>query len=112
MSLETFLREHGIAAPRHEHPAVMTCEESDRLVPPQPGAKTKHLFLRDRKGARHLLVSVPPERAVDLGALGAALGVGRLGVASAERLGKHLGITPGSVSLLALVNDRVGAVST
>jgi Ala-tRNA(Pro) deacylase len=110
MSIETFLREHGIAAPRYEHPAVMTCEESDRLVPPLPGAKTKNLFLRDRKGARHLLVSVPPERAVDLNALGAALRAGRLGFASPERLRKHLGITPGSVSLLALVNDRDGAV--
>jgi Ala-tRNA(Pro) deacylase len=28
-----------------------------------------------------------------------------LGLASPERLKKHLGITPGSVSLLALVND-------
>jgi Ala-tRNA(Pro) deacylase len=110
MSIEAFLRDHGIAAPRYEHPAVMTCEESDRLVPPLPGARTKNLFLRDKKGARHLLVSVPPERAVDLNALGAALGIGRLGFASAERLQKHLGITPGSVSLLALANDRAGAV--
>src|SRR5947207_5073275 len=105
IDLDRFLAAHGIAAPRFEHPAVMTCEESDRLVPPLPGAKSKNLFLRDRKGLRHLLVTVPPERAVDLNALGAALGVGRLGFASAERLDKHLAITPGSVSLLALVND-------
>jgi Ala-tRNA(Pro) deacylase len=110
MDLETFLRAQGIAAPRHEHPAVMTCEEADRLVPPLPGAKSKNLFLRDKKGARHLLVTVPPTRAVDLNALGAALGVGRLGFASAERLQRHLGITPGSVSLLALANDAAGAV--
>ena len=109
-SLDQFLRDHGIAAPRHEHAAVMTCEEAERLVPRLSGAKTKNLFLRDRKGLRHLLVSVPPERAVDLNALGAALGVGRLGFASAERLAKHLGITPGAVSLLALANDRAHAV--
>jgi len=110
MDLDSFLRHHGIGAPRHEHPAVMTCEESDRLVPTLPGAKSKNLFLRDRKGLRHLLVTVPPERAVDLNALGAALGVGRLGFASPERLHKHLAITPGSVSLLALMNDRDHAV--
>jgi Ala-tRNA(Pro) deacylase len=108
--LEAFLRAHGIAPARHEHPPVMTVEESERLVPPLPGMKTKNLFLRDRKGARHFLVAVPHDRAVDLDALGAALDAGRLGFASAERLARHLGITPGSVSLLALVNDNARAV--
>jgi Ala-tRNA(Pro) deacylase len=88
----------------------MTVEESEQLVPPLPGAKTKNLFLRDKKGAKHFLVTVPAARAVDLIALGAALGAGRLGFASPERLHKHLAITPGSVSLLALVNDVPGAV--
>ena len=110
MNLDQFLRDHAIDAPRHEHAAVMTCEEADRLVPRLPGRKTKNLFLRDKKGGRHLLVSVPPDRAVDLNALGTALGAGRLGFASAERLHRHLGITPGAVSLLALANDRAHAV--
>jgi Ala-tRNA(Pro) deacylase len=108
--LEAFLRAHDIAASRHAHPPVMTVEESERLVPKLPGAKTKNLFLRDRKGARHFLVTVPHDRPVDLEALGAALGAGRLGFASPERLQKHLGIAPGSVSLLALVNDAARAV--
>ena len=110
MNIDDFLRRHGIAAARHEHAAVMTVEESEQLVPPLPGAKTKNLFLRDKKGARHFLVTVPAARSVDLNALGAVLGTGRLGFASPERLHKHLAITPGSVSLLALVNDTAGAV--
>jgi Ala-tRNA(Pro) deacylase len=110
MNLDAFLREHGIAPARHAHPPVMTVEESERLVPKLPGAKTKNLFLRDKKGARHFLVTVPHDLAVDLNALGAALGAGRLGFASPERLRKHLGIAPGSVSLLALVNDREDTV--
>ena len=110
MNVEAFLREHGIAATRHQHPPVMTVEESLRLVPPLPGAKTKNLFLRDKKGARHFLVTVPHDLPVDLSALGSALDAGRLGFASPERLAKHLGITPGSVSLLALVNDAAAAV--
>ena len=108
--LDAFLREHGIAAARHAHPPVMTVEESERLVPKLPGVKTKNLFLRDKKGARHFLVTVRHDVTVDLNALGATLGVGKLGFASPERLARHLGITPGSVSLLALVNDRDGAV--
>jgi len=110
MELDAFLRQHGIDLPRHEHPAVMTVEESLRLVPKLPGAKTKNLFLRDKKGARHFLVTVPHDRAVDLDALGAAIGANKLGFASSERMLKHLGITPGSVSLLALANDRAGTV--
>jgi Ala-tRNA(Pro) deacylase len=109
MELARFLSEHGIAAARHEHPPVMTVEESLRLVPKLPGAKTKNLFLRDKKGRRHFLVTVPYDVAVDLGALGAVLGVGGVGFASAERLQKHLGIS-GSVSLLGLINDEAHAV--
>jgi len=110
VNIDDFLRRHGIAAARHEHAAVMTVEESEQLVPSLPGAKTKNLFLRDKKGARHFLVTVPAARTVDLNALGAVLGTGRLGFASPERLDKHLAITPGSVSLLALVNDTARAV--
>jgi Ala-tRNA(Pro) deacylase len=108
--LTAFLAAHGIDAPCHAHPPVMTVAESERLVPPLPGAKTKNLFLRDRKGARHFLVTVPHALPVDLDWLGAVLGAGRLSFASAERLLRHLGITPGSVSLLALVNDAPRAV--
>ena len=88
----------------------MTVEESERLVPKLPGAKTKNLFLRDKKGARHFLVTVRHDLPVDLDALGSALAAGRLGFASPERLARHLGVTPGSVSLLALCNDAAGAV--
>ena len=108
--LERFLRTHAIEARRVEHPPVMTVEESERLVPALPGTKTKNLFLRDKKGARHFLVSVPHDLSVDLDALGDAIGAGRLGFASAERLQRHLGVMPGSVSLLALVHDRTHAV--
>jgi Ala-tRNA(Pro) deacylase len=110
MNLDDFLHQHAIAATRHEHPAVMTVEESERLVPKLPGAKTKNLFLRDKKGRRHFLVTAPHDRAVDLDALGAVLGAGRLSFASPERLQKHLGLLPGAVSLLGLLNDPSGAV--
>ena len=109
-TVEAFFSRHRIEATRHEHAPVMTVAESERLVPLLPGAKTKNLFLRDKKGARHFLVTVPCDLAVDLDALALLLGAGRLGFASADRLMKHLGVTPGSVSLLALVNDAAKAV--
>lgn len=105
IDLSAFLDALGIVAPRHEHAPVMTVAESERLVPSLPGAKTKNLFLRDAKGARYFLVMVPHDSMVDLRALGDAIGAGRLGFASPERLWKHLRVTPGSVSVLALCND-------
>ena len=108
--LERFLGQHGIALERHEHPPVMTVEEAASLVPALPGAKTKNLFLRDKKGVRHALVAVPSQCAVDLKALAKQIGFAGIGFASAERLQRYLGIEPGSVSILALVNDPEHAV--
>jgi len=90
-----YLSEHGIDYERHDHPPVFTCEEADRLVPELPAAKTKNLFLRDKKGRRHLLVVVGYEKAVDLKALSSILGISGLSLASPERLKKYLGVDPG-----------------
>ena len=100
-----FLDSHDIAYQRHDHPAVYTVEEADRLVPELPGAKTKNLFLRDDKGKRHFLVLVPSDKRVNLKALKAVLGIKRISFGSPARLKKHLGIEPGAVSLLAVFND-------
>ncbi len=105
-----FLDEHGIGYRRCDHPAVFTVDEAARWVPPLPGAKTKNLFLRDKPGRRHFLVCVPAAKTVDLRALSVAIGAGRLSFGSPDRLGRHLGIEPGAVTLLALFNDPARAV--
>jgi Ala-tRNA(Pro) deacylase len=105
LKLQDFLIKHAIKLERHEHAAVMTVAESELLVPALPGAKTKNLFLRDKKGLKHFLVTIPAALSVNLNRLGDVLGAGRLGFASADRLLRHLGVTPGSVSMLGLVND-------
>lgn len=100
-----FLASHGIDYTRQDHPAVFTVEESRRLVPALPGAKTKNLFLRDRHGQRHFLVVVGHEKSVDLKALTSVVGVSKLGFASPQRLQRYLGVEPGAVSLLGVMND-------
>ena len=100
-----FLAEHGIAYERSDHPPVFTCEEAERLVPPMAGAKTKNVFVRDKKGRRHFLVMLGYEKVVDLKAFGSLLGVGPLSLASPRRLKAFLGVDPGSVTILALIND-------
>lgn len=100
-----FLESHDVPYERYDHPAVFTVREAKRLSPEMDGASTKNLFLRDKKGTRHILVTVPQDKQVDLKELSSCLGTSRLSFASPDRLKTHLGIDPGSVSLLALLND-------
>jgi Ala-tRNA(Pro) deacylase len=105
-----FLEDNKIFFQRFDHPAVYTCEEAERLCPPMPGVPLKNLFLRDGKGEKHFLVIVGYEKSADLKALKDLLGVSKLGFASAERLQKYLGVEPGSVTVLGLINDTEHAV--
>ena len=100
-----FLVENSIEYERVDHPPVFTCEEAEWLVPELSGADTKNLFVRDKKARRHFLVAVGHDKSVDLKTLSSALGVTNLSFASSERLKRYLGIEPGAVSLLAIIND-------
>ena len=108
--LYKFLADNQIEFERHDHPPVYTVADVERLVPPLPAVKTKNLFLRDKKGRRHFLVAVPAEKRVDIKALGAEIGSSRLSFGSPDRLKTYLGVEPGSVTVLATINDPRGAV--
>jgi Ala-tRNA(Pro) deacylase len=108
--LFAFLGTHGIGFERVDHPAAFTMEDVERHVPPLAGMRTRNLFLRDKKGTRQALVVVGAEKPVDLRALAERTGFERPSFGSADRLMRCLGITPGAVSLLALVNDTARAV--
>ncbi len=104
------LEELGIEARLHRHPPVRTVEEAQARKGDLPGAHTKNLFLRDKKGRMWLVVALH-DRDVDLKALAPVLGArGRLSFGSAERLMRHLGVEPGAVSAFAVLNDRAGEV--
>ncbi len=106
MDIYQFLETHTIHYERHDHPAVFTVEEADVYAESIPGAHTKNLFLRDKKGKRHFLVVADSHANVNLKDIASMLDVSNLSFASPERLMKHLGIEPGSVSSLALWTDR------
>ena len=105
-----FLADNQIEYERHDHPPVYTVADVERLVPPLPAAKTKNLFLRDKKGKRHFLVVVPAKKRVDIKALSNVIGAGHLSFGSPDRLKRHLGVDPGSVTILAVVSDPEQAV--
>jgi len=98
------LEQLGIAERTVEHPPVFTVEEAKALRGDLPGHHIKNLFLRNKKEEMWLVVALE-DRAIDLKRLGEVLGAGRLSFGSAERLKRHLGVEPGSVTPLALIND-------
>ena len=105
MNIYQFLAKNHIEYERYDHPPVFTCEEAERIVPELPAAKTKNLFLREKKGRYHFLVMVGYEKVVDLKALSNLLGVSSLTLASPERLRRYLVVDPGAVTILGIVND-------
>lgn len=105
MDIRAYFQEHGIRHTWFDHAAVCTCEESAQL-PEMPGADTKNLFLRDEQEERFVLVSVPHEKRVDLKMLAGACGIRRFRFGSPEELLSMLGVTPGSVTIIGLVNDH------
>lgn len=100
----------GIRAETHRHPPVYTVEEAKRLRGALPGAHTKNLFVRDKKGVMWLVV-VLEDRAVDLARTARLLGHKRFSFGSPERLMRHLGLEPGAVTPFGVVNDHGSAVS-
>ncbi|HVX42089.1 MAG TPA: prolyl-tRNA synthetase associated domain-containing protein [Gemmatimonadaceae bacterium] len=99
------LAELGISYDRYDHAPVMTCEEADAAVPERDAAHTKNLFLRDKRGRRHLLVVTTCAKSVDLKRLAAQMDADNLSFASPERMAKYLGVSPGAVTILGLAND-------
>ena len=106
-----FLKVNNIDYQRFDHPAVFTCEDAQRLCPPMPGEEIKNLFLYDKRSGYHFLVVVGANKRIDLKKLKDTLDCSHLSFASEERLKNHLGVEPGSVTVLGLMNDKDHAVS-
>ncbi len=101
------LAELGIACRTVSHPPVFTVEEAKALRGELPGGHVKNLFLRDKKGAMWLVVA-EEDRRIDLKALAARLGAGKVSFASAERLMAYLGRGAGGRHALR-ADQRPGA---
>jgi Ala-tRNA(Pro) deacylase len=103
--LFAYLDSLGIAHTTVTHPAAFTVEDARALRGTVPGGHTKNLFLRDKKGVPYLVVA-GEEAEIELRALHRLLGAtGRFSFGSAELMGELLGVTPGSVTPFAVLND-------
>ena len=109
-SLFRLLGELGIETRTVEHPAVFTVAEAKAALGDIPGAHCKNLFLSDRK-RRVWLIVMREDSPLDLTSLAETLGAARLSFARPAALMERLGVVPGAVSPLAVLNDAAGAVT-
>ena len=103
-ALFEYLDALGIPHDTRDHEPVFTVDEGEALKADMPGGHTKNLFLKDKKGAL-ILISALQSTQIALKHLHKILGCGRLSFGKAELLEDALGVTPGSVTAFALIND-------
>jgi Ala-tRNA(Pro) deacylase len=98
------LAQLGIAATTYAHPPVFTVEEGRDFKALIPGGHTKNLFLKDKKGQLWLVTALH-DTVIDLKGLPQRLNAGRLSFGNPQLLKETLGVTPGSVTAFAVMND-------
>lgn len=104
-----YLEDQGYRTTTVDHAAVATVAESSTMELGLPGAHTKNLFLKDENG-RLLLLIAKSSTKVDLKRVAKALGLGRLSFGKPDLMLETLGVTPGSVTAFAILNDKTGRV--
>jgi Ala-tRNA(Pro) deacylase len=98
------LDQMGLAQRTLWHEPVFRVDEGQHIKDELPGGHTKNLFLKDGKD-QLWLISALGETAIDLKRLPAVIGSARLSFGNAALMEAALGVTPGSVTALALIND-------
>jgi Ala-tRNA(Pro) deacylase len=99
-----WLGAEGLGHRTIEHPAVFRVGEGLDIKADLPGAHTKNLFLKDKKG-RLWLISARQDTVVDLKRVDRVIGSARLSFGNEGLLKDVLGLTPGSVTAFGLIND-------
>ena len=101
-----FLDALGIEYQRVDHEAAMTidaCEEIDRTL---EISICKNLFLCNRQETSFYLLMMPGDKKFKTKDLSAQINSARLSFGKPEYMEEFLDITPGSLSVLGLMNDR------
>ena len=102
--LLAWMAERGVAQTTRDHPAVFRVEEGLELKAAMPGAHTKNLFLKDKKG-RLWLISARQDTVIDLKAAPGVIGSDRLSFGNETLMWETLGVRPGSGTAPGLIND-------
>ena len=101
-----FLTKSGVKFEITEHQAVYNMAELAQIENPHPECDAKNLFVRDDKKKNYYLITVKGDKRVNLKEFRKAHGLRNLSFASPEDLMSIMGLTPGSVTPLGLLNDK------
>ena len=104
------LSENGVWHEITEHKAVYNMDEEADIDLPYPEAECKNLFVRDKKKREYYLISVKGDKRVNLKKFREKYNTKPLGFASEDDLMNILGLIPGAVTPLGLLNDTDGKV--
>lgn len=106
-----WLETSGIDIVVTEHPPLFTVAESRKLRGALAGGHTKNLFLKDKK-SRYFLLTAQEDTEINLKTVHRLIGgSGRVSFGKPDALEAILGVTPGSVTALGLINDREGRIT-
>lgn len=96
----------GVEYERIDHEPAMTMEICEQIDASLGALICKNLFLCNRQQTDFYLLMMPADKPFKTKDLSAQIGSSRLSFASAEFMEQFLDITPGSVSVMGLMNDR------
>lgn len=102
-----FLDRLGIEYERVDHEAAFTieaCEEIDKAL--APTAMCKNLFLCNSQKTKFYLLLIPGNKKFKTKELSPQINSSRLSFGPGEYMEEYLDITPGSLSILGLINDH------
>ncbi len=101
----------GVAYQRIDHDRADTMEACAAVDEALGAAICKNLFLCNRQQTVFYLLMMPADKPFKTKELSAQIHSSRLSFATAEHMERYLDITPGSVSVLGLMNDHDNAVN-
>ena len=109
------LKEWSISYNLFEHVPLRTVEDSKKvegifISTENGGGHVKNLYLRDKK-KRNILLVAEQDQAIDLKKLSKNLNFSNLSFGSPERLMQNLGVRPGAVTPLSMINGVNNNVS-
>lgn len=100
----------GIEYFRVDHAPAMTMDACEEIDDALGISVCKNLFLCNRQKTLFYLLMLPGDKVFRTKQLSEQIGSTRLSFADAEHMEKYLEITPGSVSVMGLMNDKTNAV--
>lgn len=96
----------GVVYQRIDHDAAMTMEACAAIDEALEATICKNLMLCNRQCTSFYLLLLPGDKVFKTSVLSKKIGSSRLSFAAPEYMEKYLDITPGSLSVLGLMNDH------